>query len=474
MPAIPQCRSVSKGLKELILVLKFLPWMAGYSVLIPAVGSFLGFGVGSWQPLKPLQLSSVDIRPVWESAWVQEAITNDPAAKKIVEGYLSGLASAGYLTAQQGVWVSAGKYPIAQHQGETLRPAASLSKIATTLAALATWGPDSRFETLVGWRGRLENGVVLGDLVIEGGDDPLFVWEEAIALGNTLQRLGIRRVTGDLIIAGNFTMNFETNRGQSGELLKQALNSSQWDYSIESAHTQLAPGTPRPSIQIDGSVRTTTGSWKDRVDGWLVRHDSLPLVAVLKAMNIYSNNPMAEQVANTLGGPNAVVSKAEDFAGIVPGELQLINGSGLGERNQMSPQAAVIMFQKIQDELRSHGYTVSDIFPIAGRDGGTLVDRNMPDNAVVKTGSLAVVSALAGAVPTQKKGLVWFSLINYGSGLDNLRSRQDRIIAQLEQQWGKATELPPELQTSVRIGEAPYKFGDERRNQPILNQINTD
>ncbi|MEO1445584.1 MAG: hypothetical protein AAFV46_04990, partial [Cyanobacteria bacterium J06635_11] len=30
------------GLKELILVLKFLPWMAGYSVLIPAVGSFLG------------------------------------------------------------------------------------------------------------------------------------------------------------------------------------------------------------------------------------------------------------------------------------------------------------------------------------------------------------------------------------------------------------------------------------------------
>ncbi len=441
-----------------------------------ASGILLGisFGFGGWKPVQPLQLGAVDIRPVWESAWVREAIANDPAAKSIVAGYVAGLAGAGYQKDLQGVWVSAGQYPVAQHQGDIPRPAASLTKIATTLAALATWEPNHQFETLVGWQGRIENGVILGDLIIEGGNDPLFVWEEAIELGNTLQKLGVRRVTGDVMIAGGFTMNFEANTGKSGQLLQQALNSTNWDYEVEGAYQRLTPGTPRPNIQIDGIVKTVSGSWKSQVDGWLVRHDSLPLVAILKAMNIYSNNAMAQQVADTVGGSGAIVSKVAEFSGIAPGEIRLVNGSGLGEANQISPRAAVAMFQSIQDILQVYNYTVSDIFPIAGKDGGTLLDRNMPNNAVVKTGSLAVVSALAGAVPTQKKGLVWFSLINYGNGLDNLRSRQDQVISALEQQWGRAAELPPTLKTTVRIGQDPYKFGDRRRNQAINNQNVTE
>ncbi|MEL6816566.1 MAG: D-alanyl-D-alanine carboxypeptidase [Cyanobacteria bacterium J06598_3] len=253
-----------------------------------------------------------------------------------------------------------------------------------------------------------------------------------------------------------------------GRLLKQALNASEWDYEVESAYQRLSPGLPKPTLQVDGQVNMVAGSQKSRVDGWLIRHESLPLVAVLKAMNIYSNNPMAEQIANTLGGPDAVIQSAEAVAGVAPGELVLINGSGLGEANQMSPQAAVAMFQTVQDILRASDYTVADIFPIAGRDGGTLVDRNMPNNTVVKTGSLAVVSALAGAVPTQKKGLVWFSLINYGAGLDNLRSRQDQIISAVEQQWGQVPEAPAELNTTVRIGQTPYQFGSNKRNQSIV------
>ena len=120
--------------------------------------------------------------------------------------------------------------------------------------------------------------------------------------------------------------------------------------------------------------------------------------------------------------------------------------------------------------MRSHNLTISDIFPVAGADGGTIVDRNLPSNAVVKTGSLAVVSALAGALPTQNKGIVWFSLINYGNGLDALRSRQDQVLSELEQQWGKAPSIPPELQTTVVIGQAPYQFGNPERNIPVLGQ----
>lgn len=432
------------------------------------------FGTERYQPAVPLNLSAVDIRPQWESAWIQSAIANDPAAKAIVGQYISSLSASGYNADRQGVWVSSGQYTIAESQGSTPRPAASLTKIATTLAALSTWGPSHKFETWVGWRGSLDStsssGVINGDLVIKGSSDPLFVWEEAIALGNTLQQQGIRRVTGDIIIAGNFTMNFEDSPSKSGTLLKQALNSAQWNDEVQAAHQRLAPGTPMPSIQIDGSVRLEASSLGNRAAGWLVRHDSLPLVGVLKAMNIYSNNPMAEQLANTVGGPSVVVQKAAAAAGVPSDELQLINGSGLGEANQMSPRAAVAMLQEMQDILRSHNLTISDIFPIAGADGGTILERNMPNNAVVKTGSLAVVSTLAGAFPTKDKGIIWFSLLNYGSGLDALRGKQDQVLRALEQQWGRAAELPPELRTRVVIGRAPYQFGDPQRNIAIANE----
>ena len=442
--------------------------------LLPVTGlgttNLLGMSLFSprWEPVEGLELASVDLRPNWESAWIRDTIANDPAANAIVSGYVSGLTASGYLADEQGVWVASGIYPVAQHRGDTPGPAASLTKVATTLAALSAWDPDHRFNTLVGFRGELVDGIVNGDLVVEGGDDPLFVWEEAIALGNSLQQLGIRGVTGDLIIAGNFTMNFEPDPGKSGLMLKQALNEAEWDYEIEEAYQNFPPGLARPSIQIAGRVKQDPSSWRNQANGWIVQHSSLPLVAVLKAMNIYSNNAMAQQIADTLGGSAAVMNQVELAAGIAPGEIRLINGSGLGEENQMSPRAAVAMFRQIQDELRPSDYTVSDIFPIAGADGGTLQDRGLPNNAVVKTGSLAVVSALAGALPTRDKGIVWFSLINYGSGLDNLRNRQDRVLAALEQQWGRAEGVPPELQTSVRIGEAPYQFGDSRRNQQIL------
>lgn len=439
----------------------------GAGIVSGVLAGFLNGLFGGWEPARPLSLGAIDIRPQWESDWARAAIANDPAAKSIVANYLSGLSTAGYLPDEQGVWVSLGDYPVAENMGSVPVPAASLTKVATTLAALATWEPTHQFETWVGWRGSVENGVVQGDLVVVGGDDPLFVWEEAIALGQSLQQQGIRRVKGNLVIVGNFNMNFETDRATSGRWLKEALNANEWDYEIETAYQNLAEGSIRPTIEISGGIEVEPGNQKESVTGWLVRHDSLPVVALLKAMNIYSNNPMAEQIANAAGGPSAVVNKATARAGIPEGEVRLINGSGLGEENQISPRATVLMFQAIQSQLLSKGFTLSDIFPIVGADGGTVRDRGLPANAVVKTGSLAVVSSLAGAFPTKTKGIVWFSIMNYGSGLDALRSRQDQVLSTLEQQWGKAQTLPPELRTTVVIGKAPYQFGDPSRNRPV-------
>ncbi|MEN9230708.1 MAG: D-alanyl-D-alanine carboxypeptidase, partial [Thermostichus sp. DG02_5_bins_236] len=118
-----------------------------------------------------------------------------------VDRYLAQLAQRGFPQTAQGVWLQTGERVLAQHQGSTPLPAASLTKVATTLASLHQLGPEHRFVTLFGTFGSVGNGVLQGDLWVLGGEDPLFVWEEAIAVGNVLNAQGIRQVTGDLVIA---------------------------------------------------------------------------------------------------------------------------------------------------------------------------------------------------------------------------------------------------------------------------------
>jgi len=67
---------------------------------------------------------------------------------------------------------------MANHQGTVPLPAASLTKIVTSLAALKTWGPAHQFGLV---QPACKRWSVAGDLIIQGSGDPFFVWEEAIA-----------------------------------------------------------------------------------------------------------------------------------------------------------------------------------------------------------------------------------------------------------------------------------------------------
>ena len=416
-----------------------------------------------------IDLSSVDLLPQWQSPWVVQQLMADPQAEVILSQYVNRLTQTGFNDDFQSVLIEANRYPIAQHQPNRRLPAASLTKVATTLAALEKYGVDHTFDTYVGIRGTYADGTVQGDLVIQGGNDPLFVWEEAIVLGNTLQQMGIRRITGNLIVSDGFVMNYKTNAVTSGGLLKQAFNAGSWGWEAEKQYQTLPTGTHKPLIQNDGTVQVGPPDVRTQASTWLVQHQSLPMIAILKAMNIYSNNVMSEMVANTAGGTTEVMQIARVSAGVAPGEISLINGSGLGEDNQLSAQAVVSMLQPIQTRLEASGHNIADVFPVYGTDGGTLKDRRMPVNAAVKTGSLSVVSALAGAFPTEKKGVVWFAVVNYGSGLEIFRNRQDQLLTELEQRWGKASEVPPELTATVTFNQGRYRLGDASRNQVAAN-----
>ena len=382
----------------------------------------------------------------------------DPATQQKIEQYFNGLAAKGFSKENQGIWIQTGNTLLANHQGTVPLPAASLTKVATSLATLSTFGPDHQFITLIGTTGPIQNGVLQGDLVIQGAEDPFFVWEEAIALGNLLNQMGIKQVKGNLVITGKFYMNFEFDPLKSGNLLKQGLNAQIWPPEARTQYLTLPPGTLQPQVAIAGSVQVSPSTPSNVRP--LVRHYSFPLAELLKKMNQYSNNTMAEMLANAVGGARIVSYKAASAAGVPQAEIILVNGSGLSELNRISPRAACAMFLALERYLQPHNMSVGDLFAIVGQDEGILNQRQLPPLTVVKSGSLDAVSALAGALPTQQQSTVWFATMNVGNNLEGFRAQQESLLKGFVNQWGAVQSLPTEL-----------KPNPERDNKTSRNEI---
>lgn len=429
-----------------------------------------------------LEMAGVQVKPTdvldflaWQSSpGLVLASDPNPAGSTTVQKYLQELQTQKLVTPEQtqsqGIWLQSGPMLMANHQGTTPLPAASLTKIATSLTALKTFGPDHQFQTLVSATGPLQNGVLQGDLVITSGGDPLFIWEEAISVGNSLNKMGIKRVTGNLVINGNFAMNFQREPLLAGQMLKQGLNSATWSRAASFQHLLMPKGTPKPQVVIAGGVKLGTQNLvplQNQQQTLLLRHYSLPLKQIIKEMNVFSNNEMAEMLADAVGGYQVVQSTSAKLARVPQSEIQLINGSGLGQENRISPRAACAMLMAIQREALAHQLTLADLFPTSGFDKrGTMNARHLPIATVMKTGTLRDVSALAGVVPTRDRGLVWFAIINRGYQIPAFRAGQDKLLQTLVQQLQLAPGIPATLTPHTTLNTLP-QFGAANRNEMV-------
>lgn len=417
-------------------------------MLIPLTSTL--FSVVLWfGPAVPPQGSAIQ----WQDAKLFDLPTQgDPVVADLIEDYLDRLEAKGYNRQRQGIWFQSEWAYLAQNQESVAVSAASLSKIATSLAAINRWGPQHRFETRFYGTGPVRAGVLQGDLIIQGGFDPLFVWEEAMAVGNALNRQGIKQIKGNLVITGNFAMNFVTDPQRVGALFQQAIQARRWTPLIKKQYATLPAGTPQPEVRLGGQVLMQTQLPANvRL---LLRRQSLTLAQIVKQMNIYSNNDIAEMLAQAQGGAAVVAQEAARLARISPTEIQLKNGSGLAIENRLSPRAVTQMYQALQGRLATRGLTLADLFPVMGRDQkGTLEWRAMPPGLTVKTGTLNQVSALAGIIPTQERGIVWFTLINGGPNFERLRAEQDSLLQRLAEHWHiLATDLKPGPTDQVSLG----------------------
>ena len=246
------------------------------------------------------------------------ATDNPPAVTHAVSqpAYLTPIA--GY----QGVLAETidGSTIAAQAVDEKFNPASSV-KLATTLVALQTLGPDHRFITAVWAAGAIDkaSGTLTGDLLVTGRD-PSLHYEHAVMISRQLNELGIRTVTGNIIVAPNFTINFDWSARHSGEVFRETMDAAKRSATATRAwldeRTLLADNTSLssvPSVVVNGEVQVGTAPPGALP---LLTHKSSRLVDVLKALLCYSNNFMAERIGEGLGGPEAI-------SGLLARELSL-------------------------------------------------------------------------------------------------------------------------------------------------------
>ncbi|MEP6921747.1 MAG: D-alanyl-D-alanine carboxypeptidase, partial [bacterium] len=325
----------------------------------------------------------------------------------------------------QGVLVETldGKTISMQSADKAFNPASTI-KLATALVALRTFGPDHRFTTGVWTTGTLDKttGTLTGDLYISGRD-PSFHYEHAVMVARQLNLLGIRTVTGNLIVAPGFTLNFNWSARRAGELFYDTLDSSRrpgeamraWLYERNALADKASLQTV-PSVAVMGEVQINPVPSAARL---LLSQKSSRLVDILKVFLCYSNNFMAERLGDTLGGVQSVTAQITNSLKLAPDDLRIATLSGLGV-NRVSPRTMMKIYRALREELRKNKLSTTDILPVAGVDPGTLEDRfkDLPwrGSVIAKTGTLARTdggaSALVGQMKTASGETLLFVIMN--------------------------------------------------------------
>jgi D-alanyl-D-alanine carboxypeptidase/D-alanyl-D-alanine-endopeptidase (penicillin-binding protein 4) len=96
---------------------------------------------------------------------------------------------------------------------QAMNPASTM-KLLTTFAALETLGPAYRWKTEAYLNGKLENGVLQGDLVFKGYGDPKLTVEQFWMWLREIRQRGLREIRGDIVLDHSF---FEPVRNDTAE-----------------------------------------------------------------------------------------------------------------------------------------------------------------------------------------------------------------------------------------------------------------
>lgn len=309
---------------------------------------------------------------------------------------------------------------LAQHNADVTFNPASVMKLATSLVALAKLGPDYRYRTNLLADGLIDPATrtLDGDLVVEGGADPMFSLYDAQEVALEISRLGVSRVRGALRISRPFYY---------------FANGYRSNLSPETSAAKLRAALQLAGIRIEGET-----IFGEKSGTLLLSHYSDPLVSLLLYQNAHSSNAVAEVVGVSLGGPPAIQNYLVRQLGLSDSEVFIGRASGL-DFNRITPRAALKVLRALIKVLADHSLKPEDAMAVAGIDSGTLRSRLSREDVrgavVAKTGTLVSidngVSTLVGIAYTRARGPLLFAVFNSGGSVHAYRRLQDQFIERL-------------------------------------------
>lgn len=348
---------------------------------------------------------------------------------------------------------------------------ASVTKLLTTLWAVEKIGPDFKYDTKF-----FEKD---GDIHIAGDLDPIFSTRKLFFLISQFNNMGITEIN-NLTFDKNLKI-FTGAEGYSGSILnispertaqnlKDFFNTEEWE-KLKVAYAAFIKSTPKSvidALQIRDSLDDISLKVKNiryveenpfKGDQSAVKemtHLSPEIEKYLKLMNIQSNNYIADQVFEKLGGTKAFEKYVnpiveEDFPDYKNERLEfsanepsiaINSGSGLntvknGARFDNYATCAIVvrLIKRLDQKMMDLDRKIQEIVAVPGSDGGTFKSRlNTPriaNSIVAKTGTLFHTSALAGKVST-KNGDIYFGVFHQLQGWKgNAKMAQNEIVTEI-------------------------------------------
>ena len=334
---------------------------------------------------------------------------------------------------------------------------ASNQKLLVAAAALELLGSEHVFTTEVRG-GRVNGGVVSGDLYLVGGGDPLLTTDDYPAemingypvlnatslnsLADAVAAAGVTRIDGNLVGDGSryddewFHPSWpdDIHVTEAGPLDALLVNDARFltdDWQVANdpnagAAEELGRLLEERGITIGGEVTTGTAPADAAV---IASIQSQPLPAVIAEMQASSDNNTAELLLKELGvasggsGTTAAGAAATLAAlaemGLDTTGVIVDDGSGLSNENRVTCRLLTGILERYEP-----GDRFAAGLPVAGQDGTTLSDvfvgSAVDGRLLGKTGTLhnepynadpPAVKALSGYLPVEGGGTIEYALI---------------------------------------------------------------
>ena len=306
-----------------------------------------------------------------------------------------------------------------------MRPA-SCQKVVTAVTALHFLKGDYRLTTDFRIRGKVNGGVLEGDLVVVGGMDPLVTPAELLqAAASIRQQTGIESIAGNIVCDRSMREDapygwgwcWDDDYGPLSALLVDGKDCFEQEWTSALSRAGI---TVQNTLEATPPKVTATGS-----SVYTIRHDLDPL---LEQMMKESNNIYAEclfyQTAATTGkkgaGHREAAGRTEELLkslGLDAGTIKVADGSGLSLYNYLSAEVEVALLRYAYERVDIYDRLLPTL-PVAGVDGtlkkrmkGTAAEGNVQ----AKTGTLTGVVTLAGYLTAANGHRLCFAIMNQGT-----------------------------------------------------------